>query len=125
MANLSFLEQPLVILVTGAFIRANTGGDKVKEAARAAEVAAIANALKQVNDGATTAGLAALQAALQTKVADPAESLALQSLISSLAPQFAALQATLGGTVLGQVQTLVFNNIIAAVLQTCAVYTAA
>jgi hypothetical protein len=109
-------------LVTGMVIRSGTGGDKAKEAARAAELAAMVGALQQVNNGQVAVGLTALQAALVTTAMDPGEALAFQSFMSFVATQAAALQSVAGGTLLGQLQTAVFNNVATAVLATCAAY---
>lgn len=125
MSTVNPLQAFGVELATSLVIRANTGGDKTKEAARAAELAAIVAALQMVNNGQVAPGLAALETALKTTALDPGESLAFQSFISFVTTQAAALQSVTGGTLLGQLQTTVFNNVSTAVLATCAAYTAA
>ena len=112
---------PLINLVAGALIRTGTGGDKTKEAARASELAAIATAITQINSG-QPGGVASLQAALQTSALDPAEALALQNLAATLATQVQAAATLGGGTILGQAQTAIFNNIQQVIIQTCAAY---
>jgi hypothetical protein len=118
----NFLQSAAVELLTGLVVRANAGGDKTKEAARAGEIIAIVTALQQINSGATAAGLAALQTALQTTALDPSESLAIQNIFSFLATQIAALQSVGSATLLGQLQTAVLNNVAAAVIATCQAY---
>ena len=117
-----FLEQPLVTFLTGKLIESGTGGDKTKEVAKAQEVIAVAAALTQINAGQTAGGIAALQSALKTTVTDPADALALSQILSYLSIQGTALQATLGGTLLGQAQTAILSSVLNTVTATAQAY---
>lgn len=118
-----FLEQPLVTILTGAYIKSGTGGDATKMAARATELAAIVTALQAYNNEGGPAALAALQTALETKIADPAEALAFNQTIVLLGAIPSVAQQALNATILGQAQTAILNSVAAAVLATCALYT--
>jgi hypothetical protein len=121
---ITFLEQPLVVLITGAVIKAGTGGNATKQNARAVEIEAIVNALQEVNNDQVAEGLTALQAAMQTSAMDPSEALAFQQVISGIAVQASAFIQTEEETIIGQVDEKILSNIASAVLETCALYPA-
>ena len=103
--------------------RANTGGDKTKEAARATEIMGLVKGGESIVDGQVAVGLAAVQAAIQgTKALDPGEALAIQNFIGFLSTEGAAIQQVAGGTLLGQLDTALAQNVGAAIIATCQAY---
>jgi hypothetical protein len=117
------LQQAGVALVVGLIIKANTGGDKTKEAARAQEGLAIIQGLTQINAGAVANGVAALQAALTNSSAlDPSESIALQSILSFAAVRLTAVLAVEQSTLVGQLDAQIVANVLAEATSTCQAY---
>lgn len=117
------LANPGLALITDLVIRANTGGDKTKETARAQEIANIILAVQQINAGNVATGLSDLQSALANPSSlTPGEALALQSFLSQVSTLLAALQAPAGATILGAAQNALFQALAATVLQVCAAY---
>ncbi|HUP06835.1 MAG TPA: hypothetical protein VMU47_06780 [Caldimonas sp.] len=118
----AFLEQPLVTILAGSFIRSGAGGDPAKQAARAAELAAIVTAAQKYNAGGGAAALADLNTALATKITDPAEALAISQSLAILGGLPAVVAQGLNSTLLGQAATAALNNVGNAVLAVCALY---
>lgn len=114
-----------VDLIFGAVISAGTSGDKAKQAARAAELASIVGGLQKIVDGDVPGGLASLQTALVTTALAPAEAMAVQNFVSFAATQASALEAVAGGTLLGQLNTAVADNVAKEILSVCAKYATA
>lgn len=118
----NLLQAAATEFLTGLIIKANTGGDKVKEAARATSGLAIIAALQQINNGDVSGGVTAVQAAASTTALDPGESLALQSVLAEAAKVLSAQQAIAGGTILGQLEGTIVSNILSAAATTCKAY---
>jgi hypothetical protein len=108
------LLTPVVDLITGQIIHAGTNGDATKIVARANALLAINTAITDINSGNSAAGMTALGAALSTANLQPGEAIALQNLMSVLSSQLGLLQTVLGSTILGQSQTMILNNVLAA-----------
>lgn len=116
------IQSAATALIVGLIIKANTGGDKTKEAARAVEGLAIVSALQKLNSGDVADGVSAFQAAVQTSALDPSEAIALQSVLSFGSTQLSALEAVAGNTIIGQLESAVVTNILASAAQTCQAY---
>lgn len=112
------LEAPLIDLLTGAIIQMGTNGDAAKLVGRANELISINSAMTKINNG-DQSGITDLQAALNTTSLSPGEGLALQSLLATIAKQVAAIQAVVGSTLLGTVNTTIMNGIL-SVATACA-----
>lgn len=112
-----------VEFLVSLIIKANTGGDRTKEAARATEGLAIISALSQIVGGDVANGTMALQAAFDTATAmDPGEALALQSLVSWSSIRLSALLSVVGSTVAGELAVSITNNVLAAATKACDAY---
>lgn len=120
MTNL--IQQTGIDLVVALVVNANAHGDATKKSARASEILAISTALTQVNGGDTVAGLAALEAALNSKALDPGEALALQHFTQFVAVQASAAAQLGGGTLLGQLDSAVLANVLSEVEVACKAY---
>lgn len=118
------LGTPVTRLVVGAIIRANTGGDKAKMVSRAQDLVNIANAFIKINTG-DTSGLTDLAAAFTKSTMDPSESLALHDFLAWGAEKIAGLQKLGADTLLGQVDTAIFNNFQQTVIATAQAYISA
>ncbi len=100
-ANLPFLIKFNTDWIIGAVIRSGTSGDVVKEAANAANVITICNALSVINSGDVTGGLAALEAVAVPANIDPAYGQMIVNAVSFIASKAAAIQQLLSGTIAG------------------------
>ena len=110
-SNIPFLLKLNTDLIVGAIIR---NSDAAKQVARAKAVVAINVALTQINSGDVQNGLVALDAALEGNagVLDPAEAAAVQTAIQWITTKLVALQGLTSGTILGSLQTDVFNQVV-------------
>lgn len=112
--NVPFVIKSLTALAVGAVIRAGSGGDAAKEAAKAQTVIGVANGVLQLNDGDVVDGLNAIDAAVATGNVDPAEEIAIQTAIAWVETKATAAQNFFGGTVGGllaaQISTAVANE---------------
>jgi len=109
-ANVPFLIKFNTDLIVGAIIR--KAGDAKAQAAKAAEVLAVCQALTQINNGDVTNGLTALDAAIsQTATQDPANAAMIQTAIAWLATKASALQQIGSGSILGSLQTDMLNAV--------------
>jgi hypothetical protein len=108
------LLTPVIDIVVGLIIQANTGGVAAKIVSRANALLAINTALTEINTGNTVVGMSALTSALSSPDLNPGEAMAIQNLMSVLATQLGLLQTVLGSTVLGAAATMIFNNVLAA-----------
>lgn len=112
-----------VEFLTSLIIKANTGGDRAKEAARATEGLAIIGALSKIVSGDVANGMVALQAAFDTATAmDPGEAVALQSFIAWSSVRLQALLSVAGSTVAGELAVSITNNVLAAATKACDAY---
>jgi hypothetical protein len=112
-----------VEFLVSLIIRAKTGGDKDKEAARATEGLAIIAALRQLASGDAANGIVALQAAFDSAVhLDPGESLALQSLVSWSSARLSTLLAVAGSSVVGQLALDITGHVLNAATKACDAY---
>jgi hypothetical protein len=118
---MNFLLTPLIDFIVGKIIESGTGGDATKIVARATELIAINTALTQINAG-NSAGVTALQAALNTQALSPGEGLALSSLFATLGTQLAAIQSVAGATLLGTANTAIADAILGAATTTAQAY---
>jgi hypothetical protein len=109
--NIPFLLKLNTDLIVGAIIR---NSDAAKQVGRAKAVIAINAALTQINNGDVQNGLAALDAALESNstILDPAEAAAVQTAIQWITTKLVQLQSLTSGTILGALQTDVFNQVV-------------
>lgn len=113
---------PLDLLV-GALIAQGTGGDKTKQAARAAAGLKLVAGFQQILNGDVAEGINALTAAVQSNVTlSPAESLAFQNLISLGGNLTSIGAAEVGSTLLGQVDAVLVGKALAEVTRVCNAY---
>jgi hypothetical protein len=110
-SNIPFLLKLNTDLIVGAIIR---NSDAAKQVERAKAVIAINAALTQINNGDVQNGLAALDAALESNstILDPAEAAAVQTAIQWITTKLVQLQSLTSGTILGALQTDVFNQVV-------------
>lgn len=112
-----------VEFLTSLIIKANTGGDKAKEAVRATDGLAIIAAIRQLVGGDVANGVMALQAAFDGAAGmDAGEALALQSLVSWSSVRLSALLSVAGSTVAGELAVAITNNVLAAATKACDAY---
>jgi hypothetical protein len=116
------LQQAGVDLVVALIVNAGTGGDKTKKAARAQAVLSVVTALQAVNAGNVAGGLADLTAAIQSQNLDPGVALAVQQLLSVASTQLTALAQVGGATVVGQIDSAIAGNLLAAAVTACQAY---
>ena len=110
---MNFLLTPLIDFITGKIIESGANGVAATLVARAQELIAINTALLQINAG-NSAGITALQSALNTSALSPGEGLALSSLFATLGNQLAAIQSVAGATLLGTAGTAIADAILNA-----------
>lgn len=116
------IQQVGVDLVVALIVNAGSGGDKTKKATKAAALAGIFSALLQISQGNVAVGLTGLQTALASPDLDPGVAMALQSFISFATTQLTALQALLGGTVEGQIDTALAVPLLTDAVKACQAY---
>lgn len=116
------LQQVGVDLIVALVVNAGSGGDKAKKATKAAALLGIFSALLQVSEGNVPAGLTGLQAALSSPDLDPGVGMALQSFTSFAITQLTALQALLGGTVVGQIDAALAGTLLTDAVKACQAY---
>ena len=110
-ANL--LIAPLIDFITGKIIESGTAGDGAKMVSRAKELIAVNEALLEINQG-NTAGIGALQAALNTTALTPGEALAIQALFATIGNQVALVNSVAGSTIIGAAATSIATEILNA-----------
>lgn len=100
-ANIPFILKIDTDLLVGLVIREGASGDKTKEAAHAALVIAIANAILVGAKGDVTSAIAAVDAIVLPEGTDPAKAAVIQTVIAWVASKAASLQMLLAGSLLG------------------------
>lgn len=116
----TLLQDAGVELVVSLVIKAKTGGDKSKEAARAAEGLAIITALTQLNSGDVASGMPALAGAFQNATTlDAGESLALQTFVGWASQK---LSSSVEGAIVGQIESGIVANVLTAAAKACNAY---
>lgn len=116
------IQQVGVDLVVALIVNAGSGGDKTKKATKATALLGIFSALLQISEGNVAVGLTGLQTALASPDLDPGVAMALQSFISFATTQLTALQAVLGGTVQGQIDTALAVPLLTDAVKACQAY---
>lgn len=114
-------KHAFVALITGAYIRANTGGDKTKIAARAQKVVDFATNVQQINKGSIIEALPKLTASLASDVTDPAEQEVFQDTLAFLADH-ATIAQNLEDTLLGEAAQAAVNDVMAQAVSTAQRY---
>jgi hypothetical protein len=103
--NIPALVKMNVIWIVGRII--TKASDPAK---KAQEVIDICGALKEINSGDETAGLASLEAAMDVSTEDPAKAMAIQNAIVFIATKISAIKQFTDGTILGTLNTEILDG---------------
>lgn len=123
--NKTFIGAFAVDLITGAIIEQGAGGDVAKEAAKAEEITSVIGGFQQIASGNAATGINSIATAVaNSKSLSPAESMAVQNLISLAGNNAALLESVASGTVLGQAEMTIINNLLTEMSAVCAKYIA-
>lgn len=114
-----------VDLLTGLIIQQGAGGDATKEAAKAKEIVAIVAGVQMILNGSAADGINSIATALEgSKSLTPAESLAVQNLVSLAGNNMALLSNVTTGTLMGEAEAAIVSSVLAEVNKVCSAYIA-
>jgi hypothetical protein len=123
--NKTFIGAFAVDLLTGAIISQGAGGDAAKEAAKAEEVLGIVGGFQQIVAGNAAVGINSVAAAVEgSKTLSPAESMAVQNLIALAGNNAALISNVVSGTIMGQAEAALVNNLLTEMTNVCQSYIA-